>query len=94
MVQVRYMLNWVNLKFIWQFQLVGPRGDSLDNLVWSYSAVVQLAARATGDNVLRVEPYFIAFLERRGWSPSSVRTLALTVLDAEDLSLEVLLDLF
>ncbi len=56
--------------------------------------VVQLTAQATSDNILRVEPYPIAFLERWGWSPPSLCTLALTVLGAEDLSLEVFLDLF
>jgi hypothetical protein len=87
------MLNRVNLNFIWQFQLGGPRGDNFDVLVWTYSTVVPLTAWATSDNVLRVEPYLIPFLERWGWSSSSVRTLAVTVLGTEDLSLEVFMDL-
>jgi hypothetical protein len=83
----------MNLNFIWQFKLVGPRGDNFDNLIWSYSAVVQLVAWATSDNILCIEPYSIPFLQSWGRSPSSVCTLAITVLDEEHLSLKLFLDL-
>jgi hypothetical protein len=88
------VLNRVYLNFIWQFQLVGPGRDDLDNLVRSNAAMVQFAGWAASDNVLGVKPYSIPFLERWGRSPSSVRTLTIAVLGAEDLGLEVFLDFF
>ncbi len=88
------MLNRVNLNIVWQFQLVGPRGEDFDDLVWSYLIVAQLTARATSDNILCVEPYSISFLQSWGWSPPPVCCLAITVLCAEDLSLEKFLDIF
>ncbi len=88
------MLNRVDLYLVWQFQLVGPGGDNLDNLIGFYSTVVQLAARAAGYNVLGIEPYMIPFLERWCRSSSSVGTFTITVLGLKDFCLKVFLDLF
>jgi hypothetical protein len=84
----------MNLYLLWQFQLVGPGRDDLDNLVGSNSTVIQVAAWSTGDNVLCVEPHPISFLEYWGRSASSVLSLTVTVLSSKDLGLKVFLDLF
>jgi hypothetical protein len=86
------MLDRVNLYLFWQFYLVGPWGDGLDNLVGSNMAVVQFTAWSMGNDVLRIELYPILFLERRGGNPLSISTFTVTVLGSKDLCLNMILD--